>query len=267
MSTVFKAATKRPTPPNIIVEQHPQLDTIYNVYCDESCHLEHDNINVMTLGAIWCPQGKLSVINTKIKQIKEKHGIAVASEMKWTKVSPSKIQLYIDIVDYFFDDKDIHFRCLVIPDKKILNHQRFKQTHEDWYYKMYFTMLRTIFSPEFQYEVYIDIKDTHSNKKAQILHEVCCNDKYDFSKKIIRRIQPIRSHEVQIMQLTDILTGGIAYRNRYFEENFAHSSAKIQLIEHIIHRSGYILTKSTLLRENKLNIFIWDAEAKFNDGM
>ena len=25
---------------------------LYNVYCDETCHLEHDNSNVMVLGAV-----------------------------------------------------------------------------------------------------------------------------------------------------------------------------------------------------------------------
>ena len=28
----------------------------YNVYCDESCHLEHDNSNVMVIGAVYCPK-------------------------------------------------------------------------------------------------------------------------------------------------------------------------------------------------------------------
>lgn len=28
----------------------------YNIYCDESCYLEHDGINVMAFGAIWCDQ-------------------------------------------------------------------------------------------------------------------------------------------------------------------------------------------------------------------
>ena len=36
---------------------------LYNVYCDETCHLEHDNSNVMVLGAVWCPQSKLKEIN------------------------------------------------------------------------------------------------------------------------------------------------------------------------------------------------------------
>ena len=26
----------------------------YNIYCDESCHLQNDNSNVMVLGAVWC---------------------------------------------------------------------------------------------------------------------------------------------------------------------------------------------------------------------
>lgn len=32
---------------------------LYNVYCDETCHLENDGINVMVLGAVWCPQSRL----------------------------------------------------------------------------------------------------------------------------------------------------------------------------------------------------------------
>src|ERR1700722_11096356 len=30
------------------------MSEIINVYCDESCHLEHDQSNFMVLGAIWC---------------------------------------------------------------------------------------------------------------------------------------------------------------------------------------------------------------------
>ena len=30
----------------------------FNVYCDESCHLEHDHIPVMAWGAVSCPAGE-----------------------------------------------------------------------------------------------------------------------------------------------------------------------------------------------------------------
>ena len=232
---------------------------LYNVYCDETCHLEHDGINVMVLGSVWCPQGKLKEINQRIRQIKERNGVSPAMELKWTKISPAKIDLYRDIVNYYFDDDDLHFRAVIIPDKSKLDHERFNQTHDDWYYKMYFDMLKVIFNPTDNYEVYIDIKDTNSYHKAQRLKEVCCNSLYDFSQRVIKRLQPIRSEEVQIMQLVDILIGAVGYENRNFPAEFEKSAAKQNIIELIKKRSGYTMKKTTLLREEKLNLLAWDA--------
>ncbi len=232
---------------------------LYNVYCDETCHLEHDGINDMVIGAVWCPQDKLRGINQRIRTIKLRNGISPSAELKWTKISPAKVQVYKDIIDYFFNDDDIHFRAIIIPDKSKLNHQAFHQTHDDWYYKMYFDMLKVILSPTEQYEIYIDIKDTHSYQKAQKLKEVCSNSMYDFSQNIIRRLQPIRSDEIQIMQLVDILIGAIGYENRIFEDGFVKSQAKLEVIDLIKRRSKYSFTRSTLRREDKCNLFVWDA--------
>ena len=120
---------------------------LYNVYCDETCHLEHDGINDMVIGAVWCPQNKLREINQRIKEIKARNGISPSTELKWTKVSPAKVQAYKDVIDYFFDDDDLHFRAIIIPDKSKINHAAFHQTHDEWYYKMYFentTVIRTL---------------------------------------------------------------------------------------------------------------------------
>ena len=148
---------------------------------------------------------------------------------------------------------------MVIPDKSKLNHEQFHQTHDDWYYKMYFDMLKVIFNPTDNYEVYIDIKDTNSYRKAQKLKDVCCNSLYDFSQRVIKRLQPIRSEEVQIMQLVDILIGAVGYENRNFPAEFEKSAAKQNIIELIKKRSGYTMRKTTLLREEKLNLLAWDA--------
>ena len=236
------------------------MGTIYNVYCDESCHLEHDGINDMILGAVWCPQDKLKEVNKRIRKIKEKYGVRYEAEIKWTKIGPVKKQLYLDIVDYFFDDDDLHFRGLIVPDKKELNHDKFNQTYDDWYYKMYFDMLKVIFAPKDRYEVYIDVKDTNSYHKAQKLHEICCNNMYDFSRTIIRRVQPIRSQEVSIMQVVDILIGALGYQNRIFDMNVKKSETKQDIIKLIKERSGYQLTKSTLYREEKFNLLRWEAK-------
>jgi len=154
---------------------------LYNVYCDETCHLEHDGINDMVIGAVWCPHDKLREINQRIQKIKIRNGISPSAEIKWTKISPAKVQAYKDIIDYFFDDDALHFRAIIIPEKSKLNHAAFHQTHDEWYYKMYFDMLKVILSPADRYEIYIDIKDTHSYQKAQKLKEVCSNSMYDKS--------------------------------------------------------------------------------------
>lgn len=140
---------------------------LYNVYCDETCHLENDGVNDMVLGAVWCPQNKLKEINQRIKEIKIRNGVSKQMELKWTKISPAKVEMYMDVINYFFDDDDLHFRAIVIPDKSKLDHEKFGQTHDEWYYKMYFDMLKVIFTPNDNYEVYIDIKDHTLEKKLK----------------------------------------------------------------------------------------------------
>ena len=227
----------------------------YNVYCDESCHLENDGQEAMVLGCVWSPKEKTKEINVRLREIKEKHGVSSLLEVKWTKVSPGKLSLYRERVDYFFDDDDLHFRGLIIPDKQKLNHKKFNQDHDLWYYKMYFDLLKVILNPDSQYRVYIDIKDTNGGDKIRSLHDVLSNNMYDFSKKVIERIQLVRSHELEQLQIADLLIGGLAYASR----GLNGSNAKLNLVDRIRERSGYSLTKSTLLREEKFNLLYWRA--------
>ena len=112
----------------------------YNIYCDESCHLPNDSSNTMVLGGIWCLKEKKKEIFKRLKEIKVKHGLSENFEVKWNKVSPAKQDFYINLIDYFFDDDDVHFRAIVV-NKEILDHKKFNQTHDDFYYKMYFGSL------------------------------------------------------------------------------------------------------------------------------
>jgi hypothetical protein len=231
------------------------MPQVYNVYCDESCYLERDRQTAMVLGAVWCPLERTREISVRIREIKMKHGLSPRFEIKWVKVSPAKIQFYLDIMDYFFDDDDLHFRALIVPDKSKLRHEDFDQTHDDWYYKMYFDMLKVILHPDARYRIYLDFKDTQGSAKVAKLHGVLCNNMHDFSRQIIERVQLIRSHEVEILQLADLLIGTISYVNR----GLSTSTAKQRLVDRMRQRSGYALTRTTLPRENKTNLFRWHA--------
>jgi hypothetical protein len=234
------------------------MSKIFNIYCDESCHLEHDHQEVMVLGVVWCPLEKSREIMVRLREIKAKHGMKQGFETKWTKVSPAKKAMYLDLVDYFFDDDDLHLRVLVVPDKKKLRHKAFHQDHDTWYYKMFFDLLKVLFDPRCRYRIYLDIKDTRSADKVAKLHDVLCNNLYDFEREIIERVQNVHSHEIELLQLADLLIGAVSYANRGLTGN----AGKEALVARIRERSGYVLTQTTLLREEKTNLFVWHASER-----
>lgn len=225
----------------------------YNVYCDESCHLENDKQNVMVLGAIWCPLEKVREITTEIKQIQQQHGLSPTFEIKWAKVSPAKQDFYLELISYFFATDELHFRALIIPDKSRLQHELYGHDHDTWYYKMYFTMLKEILNPKDCYRIYLDIKDTRSAPKIAKLREVLRNNVLDFQREIIERVQTVRSHEVAILQLADLLIGAVSYKNRSLHSN----TAKVAIVKKMETETGYSLTRTTLRRENKVNLLSW----------
>ena len=166
------------------------MSEIFNIYCDESCHLENDRQKAMVLGAVWCPLDKRREISVRLREFKKKHGLSDSFEVKWTKVSHAKVQFYLELIDYFFDDDDLYFRALIVPDKTKLRHDAFPgQDHDSWYYKMYFDMLKVILEPQSRYRIYIDIKDTRGAEKIIKLHDVLCHNMYDFSRQVIERLQ------------------------------------------------------------------------------
>ena len=241
-----------------------------NIYCDESCHLQNDKEPVMVIGAVYCPIEKKKEIFERLYSFKLKHNLIPKNkkndnenrtyyELKWNKVSKSKIEYYKDVINYFFDDDDLQFRVLVVSNKSAIDYEKFNHTHDTFYYKMYFGMLKAILNPENSHHIYIDIKDTRSKEKVHKLEQVLRNDKYDYSKEIIKKVQQVRSHEVEILQLADLLVGATAYVNRELSD----SKAKNELINLIKHRSKYSLTKSTLLKERKFNVFIWEPQKPY----
>jgi len=74
-------------------------------------------------------------------------------------------------------------------------------------------------------------------------------------RQIIERVQLVRSEEVESLQLADLLIGTVAYVNR----GLSTSIAKSRLVERMRERSGYTLTRTTLLREDKVNLLCWRA--------
>ena len=249
--------------PNLI-EDVLNMEAI-NIYCDESTHLLADNMPFLVLGGISCPQSKTREIAKRLFEIKEKHQMDHNFEIKWTKVSNGKLEFYKDLVDYFFDDDDLGFR-VVVASKDNLQHEKFNQTHDDWYYKMMFYLIRGLLKPSAHTNIYLDKKDTRGGAKIQKLHDVIANSCHDFDKKIIQKIQIVESHHVIQLQLADLILGAVNYANRINYTDKAKitltNKAKLALVDRIKDRSGYVLTKSTLPSEEKFNVFVWQPQPR-----
>ena len=217
------------------------MSKTFNIYCDESCHLENDHKSFMFLGSVSSAFNQVRLHTEQIKELKKKHSFY--AEIKWAHVSLSKIHFYSDLIDYFFAT-DLKFRAVGIKKEEIKNIIS-NQTHDDFYYKMYYQLLNHKTDSRYAYNVYLDIKDTLSAYKVRRLREIL-NTQYG----VFRNVQNIRSHESILMQLADFLMGAISY---YKNDTERKNRAKAQLVDRIIKKSDCDLdcTNDT----DKFNLF------------
>jgi len=209
----------------------------------------------MVLGALACPQADARRVANDLRRLKVSHGRPPSFEAKWKKVSPAGVGLYADLLAYYMREPVLSFRAVLIPDKSLLRHDAFGQDHDTWYYKMYFTLLEKLVGTGDRYSVYLDIKDSRSGARAAKLHEILCNSQRDPDCSMIRRVQPVRSHEVEQVQLADLLTGAVAYAARQLRS----SEAKTSLVTQLQGGCGCTLTTTTPLTMRKFNLLRWTA--------
>lgn len=228
----------------------------YNVYCDESCHLQNDTSPVMILGAVLCPKEEKKKVFDDIRKIKMKHGLDSRFEIKWTKVSASKIDFYVELLTYFWNNPNLCYRGLVATGKKRLNHEKYNEGDNDlWYYKMYFLMLDPIVNPSNEYQILVDIKDTRGGKRVKKLREVLCNNKYDFKQEVIKQIVQINSKESEILQLADLINGALGFYHRQLDKEPDANKGKVLMVRELQKKCN--LDKNTARSQHKFNLFIW----------
>lgn len=225
-----------------------------NIYCDESCHLEKSQERIMLLSCIYCSKDKVSYIVKKIKELKEKHGIWKFAEIKWKKVSESKKDFYLDVLNLFLEESYLNFRTVII-DKNILNPEKYPQKENiSWYYSMVYVLTKYIIDKniKWDYFIYLDKKENSAKSKNEIrktrdyLHK-------RYKKKI--QVQNILSHQSDLMQLADFIQGIVSFYNRQLYVFDDCSSAKKQLMEYLISSLNIELDKSN--NNSKFNIFKW----------
>lgn len=227
----------------------------YNIYCDESCHLlTENNGNYMVIGGIYCPKGKVKQINRFIRMLKESCRIPRAEELKWNKISNANYEFYSRLITYFFTERDLKFRAMIV-DKTILDFERYHNNENEFYHISYYYMLKYIITPGNSYNIYPDIKDTNSYYNHKIVRDFLRIKYNDVNGRTIQQVSPIRSYESEIIQITDILIGALAYHMRGLSGN----RAKVKIVNQIKDSVPYGIDKTSGFDKTKFNIFVWES--------
>jgi len=222
----------------------------FEVYCDEN-HPElftsnHPTAQYLMIGSLWLPSAQREEIKTKIWHLRKNHN--AWGEIKWRKVSQSKLPFYESLIDLFHSyGKDLRFRCIAIDN------QQFDQSwhgndNELGFYKFYYQLLHHWILDFNQYEIFCDLK---TNRDLTRLSALCDCLKHSNLSSGIKQIQGLPSKQVVLIQLTDLLLGMASSKlNKMLTVN----SAKHMLVQRMENHLGHQLTP-TYRSENKFNIF------------
>lgn len=240
--------------------------TNYKIYCDESCHLENDHHSVMVIGCIKIADEHNQDLRQQFKAVQLKH--KSPTELKWNTVSSSRLAMYKELIDLFFAEKSISFRCIILKNKADLNHDDFNNgEHDLFYYKMTYILLdnKWFFKVENHHRVFMDIKDTRGRERLKTMHRYF--KAHHFNSSPFIGFQHLHSHDAFWIQWADFLTGAIGYksRNKHLKPNA--SQVKKEIIHYIEQKSGYLLDEGTPPFENKFNIFNFRVKSKNSGGL
>lgn len=226
----------------------------FEVYCDESrpdllCS-KHPTAQYMIIGGLWLAAEDRAQFKIDIHNLRNKHRIG--GEFKWQKVSPSRIDFYVDLVDWFIAREDrLRFRCIAV-DSENVDLPRFSGNDQELgFYKFYYQMLHHWILDFNEYAVFCDFK---SNRDGDRLSELAlCLNNSNLSSEVISA-QAIRSKESVLIQAADVLTGIAA---GCLNNNLKVGGAKWELATHFEQGLGRKVS-STFRSEQKFNVFVID---------
>jgi hypothetical protein len=222
-----------------------------DVYCDESYpdlfSSQNPQAQFLVIGSLWLSRVDRDRFKAGIHELRDQYKIG--GEFKWTKVSPSKLEFYITLLTWFYNQADaLRFRCIVIDHQQV-NFIRFHQNDQELgFYKFYYQMLHHWIHPFNHYQFFCDFK---RNRLPDRLHTLrACLKNANLASEI-DTVQSVQSTESVLIQLTDVLTGMASGR---LNNRLIPGSAKESLV---IHFEKLLDRKiiPTALCEKKFNVF------------
>lgn len=229
----------------------------FEVYCDESrpdlLSSQHPPVRFLVIGSLWLQSDARQEFKDAIHSLRDKHKIG--GEFKWQKVSPSRLDFYRELVDWFMNigSERFRFRCIAVEHEKV-NLVKFHDNDQELgFYKFYYQMLHHWILDFNEYSIFCDFKQNRLRNRLHLLQN--CLDYSNLSSNVIN-VQAIRSEESVLIQLADVLTGAAAAR---LNCTLRQGSSKAKVVEQLELAIGNKI-KPTVKNEQKYNIFKIDLQ-------
>lgn len=223
----------------------------FDVYCDESrpdlLSSNKSHANFMVIGGIWLRKDDRDAFKKAIHELRDKHKIG--GEFKWQKVSPSRLEFYLELVDWFVSQGErLRFRCIAVEQGKVNLLHFHDNDQELGFYKFYYQMLHHWILDFNEYAIFCDFKQNRLRNRLHVLRR--CLDLSNLSSSI-DNVQSVRSDESVFIQMADVLTGISAAR---LNGNLHHGSAKERVVARLEAGIGRTIAPTSRC-EQKFNVF------------
>lgn len=229
--------------------------------CDSS---SHRGARYMVAGGVALQPKRYADISAAIGGIKEAAGIT--SESKWSKFrGGERTSGYKAVIDLFYsllDINQIHFHCMIAEFGKF-SHKAFpsggpETSVNKMYSQIIIHRICRIYAKRCYIFVYPDKgNDSRDLPRFQGWINWAAHDRYGVEHRLCL-IEPTNSEKCDILQMVDVIIGGIAYRCNF------HGSGIANVAPHKAELAAYILSKAqreTWLRNtapNARRMTVWN---------
>lgn len=233
---------------------------VYHIYCDES---RQTRDRFMVLGGLILRADDVSLFNDTIQKFRNE--TKMFAELKWTKVSRSKLSVYRRFVDYFFalnNTDRLFFRCIIIDNHQIDYKKFSKGDKELGFYKFFYQLLLHCFGKFAKEDSrYIILFDERTSKYKLGTFKVVLNrgikKTYGLTSDAVRSVEARESRGSNLIQLADILMGAIGFQKNGFHLLAGSSQARVELPEYVAVKAG-LQSLSEDTKRGQYRFMIWN---------
>jgi Protein of unknown function (DUF3800) len=215
--------------------------SILNVYADESSQDQH---RYMVLSGIAVEAVDLARCKQILKAVQERH--QTFGTMKWVKVSKTKLPVYVDYCDAFFEQLNktdmAHFHSMTVDTTQVNNAYFNLGSREIGFSKMIYQLLMKFgrkYGRNHHLHCYLDDRTTRQSlEEIREMLNHGLKKRWGIDTQPVRRLQFAQTESEPLLQINDVLLGALAHRCNDHHKVPGAAAHKCTLSAHVLKRAS-----------------------------